>query len=45
MFSIFRAVVERLKALFATSAALELETDFLARTPSTGRAAAPGCPV
>lgn len=31
MFSIFRAVVERLKALFATSAALELEAEFVAR--------------
>ena len=31
MFALFRAVVERLKVLFATSAALELESEFLAR--------------
>ncbi len=31
MFSLFRAVLDRLKALLATSAALELEADALAR--------------
>jgi hypothetical protein len=31
MFSLFRAITERLKALFATSAALELESELLAR--------------
>jgi hypothetical protein len=31
MLSIFRAVVERIKALFATAAAQELEAEFLAR--------------
>ena len=31
MFALFRAVIDRLKVLFATSAALELESEFLAR--------------
>jgi hypothetical protein len=31
MLSIFRALTDRLKALFATSAALELESEFIAR--------------
>lgn len=31
MFNLFRAVVDRVKAVFATAAALELEADLLAR--------------
>jgi len=31
MFALFRAVIDRLKVMFATSAALELESEFLAR--------------
>jgi hypothetical protein len=31
MFALFRPIIDRLKALFATSAALEIEAQFLAR--------------